>query len=220
VIVVIGRPRGRIADGVVFADGPASRAALSAAAAGRSVQVVGKLGDDAVADAVVLDLARHGVGHAALLRDPAWVTPLDPGPVGPEDADPLADGPVGGVTGDRSTAPGVGLDPTDVELGLRYLTDFRVVVVAEAEPLDVIAVAAEASRWDSARLIIAIGADAAVPNELPADAIVIEAPETDPDGAFAELIGTLAAALDGSVDPGQAFRDALAAHGGSDVAAD
>jgi len=42
----------------------------------------------------------------------------------------------------------------------------------------------------------------------PASAIVLEAPETDPDGAFAMLVGRLAAALDRGVDVGQAFRSA------------
>ena len=69
VIVVIGSPTARSVDGVLQAAGTASRVALAAARGGRSVQLVGKTGDDATADAIVLDLARGGVGHVALLRD-------------------------------------------------------------------------------------------------------------------------------------------------------
>jgi len=46
VIVVIGSPVGRSDDGVVVAAGMASRIALAAAAAARTVQLVGKIGDD------------------------------------------------------------------------------------------------------------------------------------------------------------------------------
>src|SRR6478752_2431859 len=77
-IVVIGRPTGRVADGAIAASGMASRVALSAAGAGRAVQLVGRVGDDPTADAVVLDLARGGVGHVALLRDGTRATPLEP----------------------------------------------------------------------------------------------------------------------------------------------
>ena len=79
-IVVIGSPIGRIADGAIAAGGSASRVALAAAAAGPVVQLVGRTGDDSTAEAVVLDLARGGVGHVALLRDPSRVTPLEPEP--------------------------------------------------------------------------------------------------------------------------------------------
>ena len=69
-IVVIGTPIGRLHDDVVVAGGTASRVALAAAGLGRTVQLVGKTGDDPTADGVVLDLARGGVGHVALLRTP------------------------------------------------------------------------------------------------------------------------------------------------------
>src|SRR6476661_586577 len=54
-----------------------SRVALAAARGGAAVQVVGKTGDDETADGVVLDLARGGVGHVALLRDSARATPIE-----------------------------------------------------------------------------------------------------------------------------------------------
>ena len=42
----------------------------------------------------------------------------------------------------------------------------------------------------------------AVPDGLPADAVVFEAPDDDPDGVFADLVGSFAAALDDGVEPG------------------
>jgi pfkB family carbohydrate kinase len=221
VIVVVGRPAGRVNDGVITAGGAVSRVALAAAAAGRSVQLVGKIGDDPAADAIVLDLARHGVDHAALLRDPTWTTSIeqDPeqegGPIPWDDA-PAADRPAGSVP----AASGSRLDPADVELGLRYLTDFRVVVVAEASPVEVIAVAAEAARWDASRLILVTDPQGDIPADLPDDAIVLEAPDSDPDGVFADLVGTLAAGLDGPAEPGEAFRASIAVDGWAGGAAD
>ncbi len=132
-IVVIGAPIGRLADGVIRAGGMASRIALAAAATGQAVQLVGKTGDDATADGIVLDLGRGGVGHVALLRDAARPTPLEPvADVSPE-SDPPADDtdvlvppddptPVAGPT----VVDGPTLEPADVDLGLRYLTEFEV----------------------------------------------------------------------------------------------
>ena len=77
VIVVIGSPVGRSVDGETFAGGMSSRVALAASRAGAKVQLVGKTGDDSIADSVVLDLARGGVGHVALLREGSRATPED-----------------------------------------------------------------------------------------------------------------------------------------------
>ena len=54
--------------GHIVADGSSVRIAKAIAGAGRSVQIVGRVGDDAAADAVLQDLARAGVGHVAILR--------------------------------------------------------------------------------------------------------------------------------------------------------
>ena len=87
------------------------------------------------------------------------------------------------------------------------------VVVAEPTGTAVLAVAAEAARWNDAVLILVVGAEAAMPDGLPAGAIVFEAPDDDPDGAFAGLVGHFAAAIDDGADPGAAFRGALADDG-------
>jgi hypothetical protein len=214
VIVVIGSPIGRSVDGDVTAVGTASRVALAAAKAGRSVQLVGKTGDDPAADAIVLDLAHGGVGHVALLRDPARPTPVEPGLS--EDVD-TADVP----GGDQSTPPptvadaGPALEAADVDLGLRYLTDYRVIVIAEPSAPDVVAIASDAARWAEARLILVFGAGDTVPDGLPADVVVFEAPDADPDGVFADLVGGFAAALDGGTDPEAAFRASIVADGWS-----
>jgi sugar/nucleoside kinase (ribokinase family) len=215
VIVVIGSPTGRSDDGVVVAAGMASRVALAAAAAGRTVQLVGKTGDDPTADGVVLDLTRGGVGHVALLRDPAHATPLEMTPADDEPADLEAtdDGAV--VHGDAAAGRTLGpaLESADVDLGLRYLTDFAVVVLAEPVGSDTVAIVAEAARWAGARMIIVVPAGAQIPDGLPSDVVAFEAPDADPDGVFAALVGRFAADLDGGVESGEAFRTSVATDG-------
>jgi sugar/nucleoside kinase (ribokinase family) len=219
-IVVVGSPIGRSDDGVVVAAGMASRVALAAAAAGRSVQLVGRIGDDPTADGVVLDLARGGVGHVALLRDPAGATPLE---LAPEDDQPVdIEAPDSGARAAivASPPPGFALESADVDLGLRYLTDFAVVVLAEPVGSDTVAIVAEAARWATARMILVVPAGAQLPDGLPPDAVAFEAPDTDPDGVFAALVGQFAADLDGGVEPGEAFRSTIASHGWTGATAD
>jgi hypothetical protein len=213
VIVVIGSPVGRLDDDVLLAGGTASRMALAAAGLGRTVQLVGKTGDDPTADGVILDLARGGVGHVALLRDPGRATPLEPAAPdevddeeAPDEPDPVASGPA-------PASPGPALEAADVELGLRYLTDFAVVVLAEPVDDETIAVVAAAARWGEARMILVVQAGQAVPDGLPDDIVVFESPPDDPDGVFADLVGAFAAALDEGTDPGVAFRSSIASDG-------
>jgi hypothetical protein len=210
VIVVIGSPIGRAADGVISAAGMSSRVALAAARAGATVQVVGRTGDDDTADIVVLDLARSGVGHVALLRDGSRPTPIESSDDAETADDPLPPAPVDGLA----------IDAADVELGLRYLTTFDVVVVAEPASLDLVGVVADAARWSEARMVLVVAAGATPPDGLPGDVIVFEAPDADPDGVFADLVGSFAAALDDGTDPGDAFRATVDADGWTEVAAD
>jgi hypothetical protein len=222
VIVVIGSPIGRLGDGAVLAAGMASRVALAAAAAGRSVQLVGKTGDDPTADGVVLDLAQGGVGHVALLRDPARATPLESPPLaddveaddeiaadraGPSVAHPADPVPAAGPSG------GPVLEAADVDLGLRYLTDFTVVVLAEPTDAETVGIVSGAARYGGATMVLVVGAGAGVPDGLPEDAVVFEAPDADPDGAFAMLVGRFAAALDDGSAPADAFRASVTADG-------
>jgi sugar/nucleoside kinase (ribokinase family) len=220
-IVVVGNPIGLEDDDGIRAGGTSSRVAVSAAAAGAEVQIVGRIGDDTVADGVVLDLAAHGVGHAALLRDGSRATPLS---VIQSDTDDTAlwkrepDPVTGTTTGPDGSGPG--LDPTDVELGLRYLTDFQVVVLSGLGLPGLVGVVTEAARFAAARMIVIVTAGDTPPEGLPDEAIVVEAPDADPDGAFADLIGTLAARLERDPDIAAAFQASIASDGWETAPAD
>jgi hypothetical protein len=213
VIVVIGSPIGRLHDGEVTAAGTAARAALAAAAAGRVVQLVGRTGDDPAADGLLLALARGGVGHVALLRDPAGQTPIETEPASDDELLSPTDEAAGLPALPPGLPEGPTLDAADVELGLRYLGEFAVLVLAEPAGQDLVRVVADAARWNAARLLMVVAAAAAPPDGLPPDAIVLEAPADDRDGAFATLVGGVAAALDGGVEPAEAFRSSIAAAG-------
>ena len=214
-IVVIGSPIGRLADGTIAAAGMASRVALAAAGAGRTVQLVGKTGDDPTADGVVLDLARGGVGHVALLRDPARATPLEVPPVDDRAAERPRRGPLDGAPAIAAEARAAGprLEAADVDLGLRYLTEFAVVVLAEPASPEVVAIVVEA----------AVGRVPDDPGRRGGGACprwpsggrrrVRGAPDADPDGVFAGLVGSFAAALDDGTEPGEAFRASVASDG-------
>lgn len=215
-IVVIGAPIGRIGDGVVKAAGMAARIALAAAGAGRTVQLVGKTGDDPTADGVVLDLSRGGVGHVALLRDPSRSTPLEmASPLAAPDDDAGFPDDAGApiATPDAGPMEGPALEAGDVDLGLRYLTEFAVVVLAEPVTPEIVAVVAEAARWSEARMVLVVRAGEAVLGALPDDVVVFEAPDLDPDGSFASVVGTFAAALDAGTDPREAFQASIASDG-------
>ena len=207
---MLGVPRARRADdGEVQATGCAVAIASAAVAAGSAVEIAGRIGDDADGDAVVLDLARRGIGHAALLR-------------------------VGGLATSGTEATSVrGLAAADVELALRYLPGYRVVVVAEELEQGGIGAAVEAASWAGAHLVVVSESDRAVPG-LPDASTVLLTPHGDPDratagapdgtldrtpagtpdraqdGAFAALVGAYSAALDRGIDPKRAFAEEAA----------
>ena len=209
-IVVIGSPIGGLRDETVVPTGTPALAALAAAAAGRQVQLVGRTGDDPIADGLLLSLARGGVSHAAVLRDPARPTPLAPEPES-EDASPASAEDSEAPAPEPPTVPA--LDEADVDLGLRYLTDFAVVVLAEPADPDVVGVVADAARWNGAQLVMVVAAGTEPSDRLPPDAIVFEAPADDRGGDFAALVGRFAAALDDGTDAADAFRASIAAEG-------
>ncbi len=100
---------------------------------------------------------------------------------------------------------------------MRYLTEFAVVVVAEPVDEATVAIVAEAARWGDARMILVVRDAAGIPDGLPTDVVVFEAPEADPDGVFASLVGRFAAGLDDGAEPGTAFRDSLGSVGWTDA---
>ena len=218
-IVVIGQPVLRRAGSEAAVAGSAGRIAVAAAGRGSTVQLIGKVGEDPDGDALVLALARADVGHVALLRDPTRATPRLVEP--PDEADgaieaalqaePDVVAPVATLEpADPALRPA--LEPADIDLGLRYLTEFSVVVVATPIDAAVSAIVGAAAGWSSATLIV-LTTDGSTPPGLTDDAIVLEAPSADPDGPFDRLVGELAAALDRGVPTDEAFRELVATAG-------
>jgi hypothetical protein len=166
------------------------------------------------------------VGHLAVLRDPARPTSLalDDGEPPDDDVDlvpallveaeaAIHRPPTGTQSVPRSAPT---LEPADLALGLRYLREYRVVVAVEPIADGGAAVIAEAASFADASLVVVAPPGVAVPAAYGA-ATLIEAPDDDPDGAFAWLVGRYAAALDRGVAPAEAFR-AATAEGGWEVA--
>lgn len=188
--------------------GPAGRACDIAAAAaerGSRVELVGRAGDDPAGDRLMLALAGAGVGHAAVLRDPARPTPRVAAPVEPDAVDPVSDADLEVAP---PVVPGPRLEPEDVLLGLRYLVDFSVLVVVEDVPLEALPFAVDAAAFAGAHLVLLVPAGVLPPADLPADATVLAAPDGPDDGEFGTLVGVYAAALDRGIGPADAFRAA------------
>src|SRR3954464_1831849 len=75
-IVVVGNPMARSTELGGGVEGAPARAAVAAARAGATVQLVGKAGEDPAGDAVLRVPAAAGVGPVAVPRDPAHSTPI------------------------------------------------------------------------------------------------------------------------------------------------
>ena len=182
-IVVLGRP-GLSRQGAL--DGTTARIALTALHAGGDVELVGSVGDDSDGDSAVTLLGSLGIGHAAVLRDPAGVTPVE-----------------------GQTGPLPRLDAADIDLGLKYIAECQVLVVADALDAEAMRVAADAATYHRAALIVLTPEGGEPPRLLAdVDATLLEVPAED-GGAFAELVGRYAAALDGGRAPADAWRDAI-----------
>jgi hypothetical protein len=231
VIVVVGSPAWRAAPPAA----PAGRAcgiALAAVARGARVELVGRIGEDAAGEALLLALAKAGVGHAAVLRDPVRPTLIaPPAPASAlgadEDASPFEEqAPARPETAASVAAASGGprLEGADVDLGIRYLAPSGVLVVTDDVPSDVLAAAVEAGRFAGTRLVVLVApggiASRALPVGLPEDATVLAAPDEDDEGPFDALVGAYAAALDGGADPGSAFDAAKGATGWEAAAPD
>ena len=186
---------------------PAGRAAaiaLAAVNAGARVELMGRIGDDPGGDALLLALAVAGVGHVALLRDAARPTPRLRFAAGGDDQRSWAALLEGQDPALEADDEGPRLDPADVALGLRYLNEFDVLVVADDAPGAVIPACVDAAEFAGARLVVAVRSADAVPDGLPDDATVLVAPDEDGE-AFPRLLGRYAAALDAGEEPGAAF---------------
>ena len=198
-IVVLGRP-GLTADDRL--DRTAGLIAIAAASAGGRVELVGSVGDDPDGDTVVVELGRAGIGHAALLRDPAGATPR---------ASATADTDGARDTDDRGERL-PRLEAADVELGLAYLAECQVLVAAEALPADVLRIVSDAAAYHRAALIVLAARGQPPDHGLPESATVLEVPTHD-GGAFAQLVGRYAALLDAGRQPADAWSDAVSEGG-------
>ena len=235
-IVVVGSPIARPEASGLAASGLAAAVARAAAMAGAAVQVVGRVGEDAAGDAVLLDLAAAGVGHVAVLREAGRQTPTAPpranataSPDGPElgemligDGDGEAadeDGASAAAVDDDEPAEpdGLSVDAGDLQLALRYVPDYRVLVLAADLPPDALAAVVAGAAWSGAHLIALVG-DVSAPPGLPDAATVLARPASDPDGAFARIVAAYAVALDGGATPDAAFAAAQRAGGWAAVA--
>ena len=216
-IVVIGSPVLRRAPGSATprVAGLAGAIALGAAAEGRAVQLVGKVGDDAAGDAVLIALAAAGVGHAAVLRDAAHPTPVVE-PAAAQPAEGSIEDALFAAEADGSTEPeplprGLALDAADVELALRYLTEFRVVGVAAPLEPRVLDATLDAAGFAEAHVIRVDppGARSAGVAVGPAgvEITAFEAPDAE-EAAFAILVARYAAGIDAGRTPREAFTDA------------
>jgi hypothetical protein len=203
-IVVVGNPIARAPDAGGGLAGIPAQAAAAAARAGATVQLVGKAGEDRAGDDLMVALARASVGHVALLRDAAHPTPIV---AGGDPEDETGDEPSGApslIPADPAARPS--LEAADVELALRYLGDYTTIVVAEPQPPAVVAIVADAASFSGAALVLVVdGADDGP--AAPTSALVFESPPDDPDGAFATLLGELAAAIDRGTPVEAAFRE-------------
>ncbi len=149
--MVVGDVAGRVdTSGEAAPAGFAATVATAAAAAGSKVELVTRIGEDDAGDAVILALARAGIGHVATLRDAGRRTPVvgstedEAGPDLDEDA----------VSTTVESGPGPTLDGGDVGLALRYLSDYRVIVVAHATDRGVLDEVVTAAGWSGARLVV------------------------------------------------------------------
>ena len=225
-IVVVGSPIARPLGDSIVAGGLAAGISLAAASHGAAGQLVGRVGVDPAGDLVLLDLAAHGVSHVAILREPGRLTPAlppdaagSPVPDGPEvDDSPL----ILDADGDPETEPaaeplGLSVDAADVELALRYVPDYRVVVSAGSLDAAALRAVVAASSWSGAHLVVLVPAGEDVAG-LADDATVLERPSADPDGVFAAMVGAYAAAVDSGSEPGAAFTSAQGAGGWAAVA--
>lgn len=203
-IVVLGRPRvyRPEPDGDLAPGGLAVELALAAARGGSDVELVGAIGDDPEGDRIVVELGKGGVGHSALARDPATRTPL--------------------ITQPRDARPLPRLEAADVEMGMRYMHECRVLVIsAELEPA-ALAAAQEAAEFHSAAVVMVANAGTADP-ELLGDAVtLLERPAAEDDEAvedavviaandadFGAFVAEYAVRLDRGERPEQAFAAAL-----------
>ncbi|HUP83154.1 MAG TPA: hypothetical protein VM284_03075 [Candidatus Limnocylindria bacterium] len=111
--------------------------------------------------------------------------------------------------GDGEVRP---LDREDVELGLRYVPECRVLVLGEPLEPGALGAAVDAAMYHRAALIALLPAGAVAPAEFPETVTMLELPDDD-EGAFANLVGAYAAGLASGTDAPDAWQAAVAQTG-------
>jgi hypothetical protein len=231
-IVIVGSPVAQPGGQQRIAGGLGAEVARAAAAAGAAVQLVGRVGEDAAGDQVLLDLAAAGVGHVAVLREPGRPTPTAADALIADGGSTSPDGPVlgeamladddldeasGATAGQTEPPAGLSVDAGDVELALRYVPDYRVLILAaDLDPAALGAVVAGAA-WSGAHLV-ALVADGTPTDTLPEGATVLLRPAVDPDRTFATMVAGYAVALDRGDEPRAAFASVQRSGGWAAVA--
>lgn len=223
-IVVVGSPSWGGPDRKA-PTGLAAEIAMRAAAAGCQVELVGRIGDDQTGDALLVALSRAGVGHVAILRDPARATRVEYLPVAPEDGD-LETLDLGGSTVSSNIADdhaheeatrGPILEAADVAMGLRYLTEFRVLVLLDDLSPEAVAVGVEASEYAGAALVVLVRPSGGVPDGVPGEATILAVPSGDRGDRLAAMVASYAVALESGGPPAAAFNDTVVALGWEEV---
>ena len=201
-IVVIGSLRLRGAGDDAEGVGLAASIATAAAAEGALVEVIARVGDDRAGDSLLISLARHHVGHVAVLRDPARSTTMT---TATADIDVAATD----VAERSSVDDGPRLEAADANLALRYLPQTSVIVAVHLAD-DVLAEAIHGASWAESALVVVVPPHADVPVDLPEGAITLEVDDSDESAAGAAIV-RYAAALDRGDMPREAFDALLAA---------
>lgn len=107
-------------------------------------------------------------------------------------------------------SPGEALEAADLELALRYLPSVGTIVLVDDGRGELLATAAAAAAWGATGLIV-VAAGGTATTELPATALVLQPPASDPDGAFAGFAAALAIRLDAGTESAEALRLTIAA---------
>lgn len=220
-IVVIGSPAAVRAGKRVLPAGRSVAVAGAVRTAGADVQIVGKVADDLAGDAIVVELGRRSVGHAALARTGERT------PIG--DAPPPADEPPEDVVtepssealeaterpaeprGAKPPPEGLPLEPADLKLALGYLPEIGAIVVAAPLAADAAKVVADSAAYHEVPLVVLVDSGDSLPPAFEGS-IVLEVPPEAAD-SFDRLVGVFVTRLEKGAEAKDALRDAVAAGG-------
>jgi hypothetical protein len=168
------------------------------------IVVVGDLRADAKPSSAAAIAAHVAAGGSAV--EIVGVVPADPS--GDRQLIELAKRRVGHAAVLRST--GEALEAADLELALRYLPGVGTIVLVDDGRGELLAAAAAAAAWGAAGLIV-VGSEGAATADVPATALVLQPPPSDPDGTFAGFVAALAIRLEAGGESAEALRLTIAA---------